>query len=234
MTRRAIVTGASSGIGRETALLLAREGIEVVLASRRLNALDELAKEIGWAGGAAHVRACDLTNRQSCLDLVDFARGLGPAYPILVNNAGYAEFRPFDQANLESIEREIATNLLGPLVLCHTILPWMLEQGGQIVNVLSLVVNRTLPGTAGYSVGKTGLWTLGKILAEEFRRQGLRVTNIIPGATDTPLWEVMDFQPERADMLRATAVAEAIRDVVRMPPDRNVDELQLMPPKGVL
>lgn len=229
------MTGASSGIGRETAKLLAKEGIEVVLASRRLNALDELAKEIGWAGGAAHVRSCDVTNRDDCAALVAFAKGLGEAYPILVNNAGYADFKTFGNSSLDSLETEIATNLLGPMYLCHSFLPWALENGGgQIVNVLSVVVTRTLPGSSGYSIGKVGLLTLGRILAEEYRRQGLRITNVVPGSTNTPLWEGLDFQPDRADMMPALAVAEAIRDIVTMPLDRNVDEIHLMPPKGIL
>jgi NADP-dependent 3-hydroxy acid dehydrogenase YdfG len=228
--KRAIITGASSGIGRETAILLAKEGVEVVLAARRLNALKELAKEIG----SANFQACDVTDKSDCQDLITFARTLGDAYPVLINNAGFADFKPFGQANLDSLEKEIGTNLLGPLYLCHAALPWMLQAGGQIVNVLSVVVTRTFPGSAGYSVGKVGLQTLGRILAEEYRREGVRVTNLIPGSTDTPLWDSLDFQPDRKDMLTAMAVAEAIRDVVMMPTDRNVDEMVLMPPKGVL
>jgi short-subunit dehydrogenase len=234
LKKRAIITGASSGIGRAAALLLAMNDVEVVLASRRLNALDELAKEIGWAGGSAHVRACDVTEAEDCRDLVSYARELGDGYPVLVNNAGLVKFGPFDQTPLDTIQAEIATNFLGPVALCHAILPWMLEQGGQIVNVLSIAVSRTFAGSAGYTSSKAGLYFLGKVLSEEYRHRGVRVTNLIPGSTDTPLWNNSDFQPERTDMLTSEAVAQAVLDVVLLPTDRNIDELVIMPPKGVL
>src|SRR5688572_1642593 len=135
MTKRAIVTGASSGIGREAAILLANEGIELVLAARRENMLREVAA--GLSGAAAV--GCDVSNPAECKRLVEQARALEPAYPVLVSCAGAAEFGDFAEMAFELVRRQLEVNLMGPLALCHAAIPWMLEQGGgQIINVGSI------------------------------------------------------------------------------------------------
>ncbi|MGV3618201.1 MAG: SDR family oxidoreductase [Fimbriimonas sp.] len=231
MTKRAIVTGASSGIGAATARLLASAGCEVVLAARRGELLEDLAGEIG---DLAHAYPTDVSDGEACAGLVHFARSLGPAQPVLVNNAGAAAFGDFVTMPLETIERQIQVGLMGPLYLTHAVLPWMLEDGGQIVNVLSVTATQVFAGAAGYGTAKAGLYMLGRVISAEYRRQGVRVTNILPGAVNTPLWDEQSFVPNREEMLPVSAIAEAIRDVVLLPPDRSVDEIHLMPPKGVL
>lgn len=232
MTTRAIVTGASSGIGAATAHLLVEAGFEVVLAARRADLLEMTAAELG---PAALPFPTDVSDPNSCRDLIDFARGRGSARPILVNNAGIAEFGDFASMPLEKIERQIQVGLLGPLYLTHEIVPWMLEEGGgHIVNVLSVAATQVFGGAAGYGTAKAGLYMLGRIVSAEYRRKGIRVTQILPGATDTPLWDDQSFVPNRDEMLSTSAVAEAIRDVLLLPPDRSVDEIHLMPPFGVL
>lgn len=234
LAKRVIVTGASSGIGRATALELAKNGCEVVLAARRLPLLVELTHEIEAAGGVAHPVPCDITSAKACQDLIDAARRLGEGYPVLVNAAGVAEFGPFDEVEAAALTAQIEVNLLGALYCCHAAIPWMLEEGGQIINVLSIAATHVFPGAAGYAVGKAGLHMLGKVLQAEYRSRGLRITNLIPGSVDTPLWEGQSFAPPKEDMMPPEAVAQAIRDLVNLPTDRNVDELVLMPPKGIL
>lgn len=232
MTTRAIVTGASSGIGEAAARLLVAEGIEVVLAARRADRLAELAEALG---DRAYAYPTDVTDADACRALIDYARSLGPARPVLVNNAGIAEFGDFASMPLENIERQIEVGLLGPLYLTHAIVPWMLDEGGgHLINVLSITATQVFGGAAGYGTAKAGLYMLGRVVAAEYRRKGVRVTNILPGATDTPLWEGQGFVPNREEMLPVAAVAEAIRDVVLLPADRSVDEIHLMPPFGVL
>jgi short-subunit dehydrogenase len=226
----------SSGIGRALALTLCASGYELVLAARRRQLLEELCSKCGDQGAKAVAVPCDITQAEECQQLMDTARALGPdAEPVLVNSAGVAEFGDFATAPAASLESQIRTNLVGPLYACRAFLPWALENGrGQIVNVLSVAADLVLPGAAAYSSSKAGLLMLGRVLNAEYRKQGLRVTSILPGATDTTLWEAQNFVPPREDMLSAEAVAEAIRDLIMLPPDRNVDELKLMPPKGVL
>ena len=106
--------------------------------------------------------------------------------------------------------------------------------GGQIIIGLSVAAVHVCPGSAGYATSKAALHMLGKVIAQDYRGEGIRVTSLLPGSVDTPLWEGKEWTPPKSDMLPVTAVAEAIRDLVLMPLDRNIDELHLMPPKGIL
>jgi NAD(P)-dependent dehydrogenase (short-subunit alcohol dehydrogenase family) len=232
MRRRAIVTGASSGIGRATALLLAQAGCEVVLAARREDLLKEACAE---CGPQASFVVADMTSADDCRRLIRIARERGEAYPVLVNAAGIAEFGPFAETPVDDFERQVRVNLLGPAYCCHAVIPWMLENGGgQIINVLSVAARHVFPGSSAYGTSKAALYWLGKSIAADYRKDGIRVTSLLPGATDTPLWDDKELTPSRAEMMPARAVAETILDLVAMPPDRNVDELLLMPPKGIL
>jgi 3-oxoacyl-[acyl-carrier protein] reductase len=182
------------------------------------------------------VFAADLHDSLSCWDLIQYARSLdGEAYPILVNSAGTAEFGDFATVFAPHIEEQLRVNLLAPMLTTHAAIPWMLEhKGGQIINVLSIAAIETLPGSAIYTAAKAGLLAFGKVIAAEYRGQGVKVTSLIPGAIDTPLWDSQGSSPLRSEMLPKEALAEAIRDLIVLPHDRNVDEIHLLPPKGVL
>jgi short-subunit dehydrogenase len=225
---RVVVTGASSGIGRATALLAAQRGFEVVAVARRADRLASMASESTTTRILTH--ALDLNGDQS--SLIALVTGLTPAPLALVNAAGVAEFGDFASVDAR---RMVETNLIAPIRLIQALLPLMLESGsGQIVNVLSVAATTIFPGAAAYSASKAGLLAAGRSLAAEVRRKGIRVTSILPGAVDTPIWDGASFVPAREDMLSAEAVAQAIVDILSLPPDRNVDELTLMPPKGIL
>jgi 3-oxoacyl-[acyl-carrier protein] reductase len=234
--RRVIVFGASSGIGRATAVALSHTECQLVLVARRRALLDELAAQCIANGSETRCLPCDVTKFPEVEDVVELSRAWGSGVePVLVNSAGVAEFGDFATTPVTSIDSQIVTNLLGPVYACRSMIPWILEEGfGQIVNVLSVAANRVLSGAATYSASKAGLLMFGRSLSAEYRRQGLRLTSIIPGATDTPIWRNQDFKPTREDMLKPEAVAECIRDVILLPRDRSVDELEIMPPKGIL
>lgn len=228
MSKRVVVTGASSGIGRATAVMLAKQGHEVVIAARRESTLSEVAAECGQK---ANVFACDVTTDAKAL--IEFARNLGDAVePVLVNAAGVAEFGDFTATGFQN---QLDVNLAAPLALCQAAIPWMLEHGsGQIINVLSIAATTPFSGAAAYAASKAGLLIAGRCLSAEYRKQGVRVTSILPGATNTPIWDDASFVPQRADMLRVSAVAEAICYLVGLPADRVIEELTLTPPKGIL
>jgi len=106
--------------------------------------------------------------------------------------------------------------------------------GGQIVNVLSMVCERVLPGCGGYASSKSALRMLGKVVSEEYRKQGIRVTNLMPGAVNTPIWEGSPMQERASEMIPLEAVAKAIQDIVEAHAGFNLDEILMMPPGGVL
>ncbi len=196
--------------------------------------MEELAASL--AIGSVRIVPTDLSSVDGCRDLIRIAEEVGSGrYPILINAAGVAHFGPLADLTAEEVLDQLQVNLRAPTLLCHAVLPWMLRSGGgQIINVLSVTAGQTFSGTSVYSAAKAGLLMLGKVIAADYRKQGIRVTAILPGAVDTPLWNDKSFVPDRAAMLPVSAVADAIGDLVTMPMDRNVDELLLMPPKGFL
>ncbi|HEY3781103.1 MAG TPA: SDR family NAD(P)-dependent oxidoreductase [Fimbriimonadaceae bacterium] len=234
--KRVIVCGASSGIGRATAVALSESGCELVLVARRRALLEELAAQCEKNGAKTICVPCDITQYTECEEFVRIAKlDSDGVEPVLVNSAGVAEFGNFATMSVTSIDDQIRTNLLGPVYACRAFIPWVLEAGsGQIVNVLSISASTVFAGAAAYSASKAGLLMFGKSLASEYRKQGLRLTSVLPGATDTAIWANQSFVPTREDMLSAEAVADCIRDVILMPADRSVDEITMMPPKGIL
>ena len=228
MKTRVLITGASSGIGRATAIRLAARGAEVWLLGRDMDRLEAVAVE---TGGTPLV--CDVTNDVDVrLAVASFATD-EESLPVLINSAGVAAFGAFDESG--GFMSEVMTNLMGPMVVTHAILPHMLSQGrGRIVNVASVAATTVFKMAAGYCASKAGLVMFGRAIAAEYRDRGILVTNILPGAVDTPIWDKAEFSPPREQMLPADAVAEAIEMVVFARADRAFDEIAMMPPLGVL
>ena|SRR5579885_2663210 len=236
MKKLAIITGANKGIGKETALLLSENKCDLVLAARNERELKKVARECETAGAEVTIVAGDLTADCACVTLIQKAKAAAKDhYPVLINNAGMAEFGSFDQQPIDAFERHVALNYMVGVRLCHEAVPWMLNNGGgQIINVLSIAADHPFSGAAAYCSSKAAMRMFSKVLAQEYRARGLRVTSLIPGSTDTALWDRVPVKPESRDMMRPAAVAEAIRDIVLSPKDRNIDEYVLMPPNGIL
>jgi len=232
---RTVVTGASSGIGRETALLLAKEGHSLVLNARREKPLNKLA-EVCMAEGARSVNvvAGDVTDQETGQKIAASVRQLEGEL-VLVNNAGFVEFGEFHESDIEGASRMVDVILTGTMRTTHALLPLMLADGkGTVVNVLSVAAKTEFPGAAAYCAAKAGALMFSRALSEGYRQKGVRVTSILPGSTDTPIWDPMESHPPREDMMPATAVAEAIRGAINAPRDRSIDEIVLTPPKGIL
>ena len=232
---RTVVTGASSGIGRETAILLATESHSLVLNARREKLLVELAEVCLAAGAkAVNVVSGDVTDQETANKITESVGQL-EGEVVLVNNAGFAEFGEFHESDVESAVRMVDVMLSGTMRTTHALLPLMLADGrGTVVNVLSMAANTEFPGAAAYCAAKAGALMFSRVLSKEYRQKGVRVTSILPGSTDTAIWDGMADHPPREEMLPASAVAEAIRDAINAPRDRSIDEVVITPPKGVL
>lgn len=227
-----LITGASSGIGAATAKILAKEGHRVILLARRKEKLDEVAKE---CGKEVQTHAVDV----SSLDSIDrfFASWSPPAGEelVLVNNAGVGHFGPFHEMSRDDWSAQINTNLVGLMAMTHGVLGYMLSQGkGRIINVLSVAAEIHFESGAAYCASKAGALAFAHSLATQVRKSGIAVTNILPGATDTPIWDDKTWKPEQADMIPAQAIAETIAYVVNAPRDRALDHITVNPPKGIL
>jgi short-subunit dehydrogenase len=152
---------------------------------------------------------------------------------VLVNNAGWAEFGPFHEQPIETALGIVEATLASALRVTRALLPKMLMVGrGTVVNVVSIAARHTFANAEAYTAAKSGLLGFSQSLNASYREQGVRVTALVPGAVDTPLWK--DKGPNKEDMLKPQAVAETVKWLVDLPRDRAVDEILLMPPKGVL
>jgi short-subunit dehydrogenase len=181
-----VVTGASAGIGRATALAFARSGSLLVLSARRRDLLEDLATEIERHGGRARPVPADVTSATDVAGLVEGTRAAYGRCDVLVNNAGVPGGGPFADAAPERIDSIVRTNLLGVLWVTRAFLPSMLEAGrGHVVNVASIAGLVALPGAAVYSATKHAVVAFSEALDGEVRDRGVRVTAVNPGLVRT-------------------------------------------------
>jgi 3-hydroxy acid dehydrogenase / malonic semialdehyde reductase len=181
----ALVTGASSGIGRALATALARAGCRVILAGRRRDVLDGIAAELG---GNALAFPLDVTDTAAVSGLPASLPAEFAAVDILVNNAGHdvGGRTRFDTSTADELASVIETNLTGPMRLARALIPAMAERGrGDVVNIGSVNTLRTTPGLAAYSASKHGLHGLTQVLRADYAALGIRVIEIVPGLTRT-------------------------------------------------
>ena len=185
----ALITGASSGIGRATAKLLAREGAKVVVTARREAELESLVAQIADCGGQAVALAGDVREERHAEALVELAVHRFGGLDIAFNNAGIVgEVGPISGLSLSQWNNTIETNLTGAFLGAKYQVPALLERGGGSLIFTSSFVGHTvgLPGMAAYAASKAGLIGLVQALAAELGAQGIRANAILPGGTDTP------------------------------------------------
>ncbi len=185
----AIVTGASSGIGRATALLFAREGARIVAAARRQAELDALVAEIAEEGGEAVALAGDVNDEAYARALVELAQGRFGGLDIAFNNAGaVGPMGPVPEMPRQTWENVLDTNLTSAFLAAKHQIPALLARGnGSLIFTSSFVgVTAGMPGMAAYAAAKAGLVGLTQVLAAEYGREGIRVNALLPGGTDTP------------------------------------------------
>jgi 3-oxoacyl-[acyl-carrier protein] reductase len=187
--RVALVTGASQGLGRRFAQLLAARGAAVALAARQTDKLGELEREITADGGRATSVALDVTDRASIAQAVSAAEAaLGPI-DVLINNAGVAVSRPILEQTEDDWDRVLDTNLKGAFFTAQAVAKRMVErgQGGVIVNVASAIAQRVVGHLAPYAASKGGLCRITETMALELARHGIRVNALAPGYVVTDI-----------------------------------------------
>jgi 3-oxoacyl-[acyl-carrier protein] reductase len=187
--RAAIVTGASRGIGRETARQLAAEGARVLLVARSEPDLVAAAEECASAGGEAAVLACDITAADAGEAMLAATRSSFGSVDILVNNAGTARWRDLDDVPDEDWQAAWEVNVMAPHRAMRAVVPVMRSRGwGRIVNVASTAGKRPSANMPEYSVAKAAQLSLSRLYADRHAADGILVNAVCPGPTKSELW----------------------------------------------
>ncbi len=215
--KHALVTGASSGIGRGLALALAGRGAHVTVVARRRERLDELVREIAAAGGSAEVLALDIADGDATYEAVREVDGKRPL-DFLVANAGTGGITPGKKLKWERIKAILETNLVGAAATIAGAVPGMVERGdGRVVAVASVAGFRGLPRFSAYSASKAGLITLCESLRIDLHGTGVSVTTVCPGYVQTEMLTpgkshpfVVSVDEAVATILRAADAREAV------------------------
>ena len=235
--KSALITGASSGIGKETALAFASSGIDVALIGRSVEKLAAVENAVVKTGVKAKTYVVDLANLSKVQEkmrqiVLDFGN-----IDILVNNAGMGYTGTLSETPLSDWQQVIDLNLTSVFECIKGVLPSMREQNrGTIINVASIAGKQAFANWGAYSVSKAGVIALSQALAQEERANGIRVTAICPGAVNTEIWDTKTVNADfdRSNMLTPEIVAQSILHTVLLPKQAVVDELTLMPSAGVL
>ncbi|HEY6937461.1 MAG TPA: SDR family NAD(P)-dependent oxidoreductase [Terriglobales bacterium] len=236
--RTALITGSSRGIGLAIAQALAREGCQIIVTGRDRKALQTAERTIRKATQArtpqilAHVT--DVRDPKSVAALFAAVKKQFGRLDILINNAGISHaMAEVGRLPLATWREVIETDLTGTFLITRAALP-LLRRGGTIINNLSVAATRVFAGQSAYCAAKHGALGLTRTVREELRLRGIRVIALMPGATNTDIWN--QFWPEapRRRMLRPETVAQAVLDVLLLPPESTAEEITLMPTGGAL
>jgi 3-oxoacyl-[acyl-carrier protein] reductase len=191
--RSCVVTGASSGIGRETALQLCAEGANVLLVARGEERLAATAEEASRAGaeqgGEAAILALDVTAEDAGTQMLAAAQERFGALDVLVNNAGAAQWRDLDDVPEEDWRAQYELNVMAPLRAMRAAIPSMVERGwGRVVNVCSTAGKRPSSAMAEYSVAKAAELSLSRLFADRYAKTGVLVNAVAPGPVEAEMW----------------------------------------------
>jgi len=227
-----VVTGASQGIGRAIAEAFAeRDGARIVLVSRSREKLNRVATACEENGGEALVLPTDVTDDEAVTEMAERVVAEWGSPDILVNNAGLFTYAPLDELSLDGFREQIDVNLTGSFAVTQAFLPGMRERGeGHLFYMASVASIKAYPGNAGYCAAKHGVRGLARVVREETKEDGLRVTTVIPGATYTPTWDGIDLPEDR--FMPPEDVAQSVVDAYHLSERTVLEELLLRPQEG--
>ena len=230
----AVITGGSRGIGLAIARGLAQQGCNLVITGRQLASLEKIGRDLARSGGRVMVKVCDVRSPESVEGFAASIKRQFGRVDVLVNNAGIAHASlPVEKLSFEDWKDVIETNLTGTFLVTRAVLPLM-RRGGTIVNNLSVAAKRVFAGWAAYNASKHGALGLTGTVREELRPRGIRVIALLPGATDTDIWDAPWPNAPRKKMMSADTVAQAMVDALLLPADTTVEEVTILPTAGSL
>ena len=226
--KKVLITGGSSGIGKATAQDLIQAGATVIITGRNLEKLDAAAKEIGAIPMAFDVSDFEVIP-EKVADVVATMGGID----VLINNAGV--FLPGEISEEEEgrLETMIETNLYSAYHLTRALLPIILpKKQGHIFNICSIASKIAYPNGGSYSISKFALLGFSKVLREELKEKGIKVTAILPGATWSHSWKDVDLPDDR--LMQAADIAKTVYCAYTLSPSAVIEDIVIRPQLGDL
>ncbi len=232
--RLALITGANRGIGLAIARALGRERCHLIITGRDERALSLARQELEKFNVPVLAQSCDVRSPDSVDYLFALVRQLRQPLDILINNAGIGHpSRTVDQMPYPTWMNVIDTNLTGLFLVTQAALAVM-KRGSTIVNNLSIAAERVFRGSAAYNASKHGALGFTDTLREELRPKGIRVIALLPGATDTAIWDALWPKAPRRKMMSPETVAQAVVDALRLSGNATAEKILVMPSGGTL
>ncbi|MGB8008356.1 MAG: SDR family oxidoreductase [Terriglobales bacterium] len=232
--RLALITGANRGIGLAIARALAREGCDLIITGRDERALTKARAELEKLNVQVLAQSCDVRNPDSVDYLFTLVRGLRRPLHYLINNAGIAHpNHAVADLPYPTWMEVIDTNLNGLFLVTQAALAVM-KRGSTIVNNLSVAAEQVFQGSAAYNASKHGALGFTNTLREELRPKGIRVIALMPGATDTAIWETLWPKAPRRKMMSAESIAQIVISSLLLPEDTTVEKIVVRPSIGTL
>ena len=225
------ITGASSGIGKAIALEFAKNGSSVAVSSRNEEKLSVLKKDVG---DKIKIYPLDISELDS---IKKTYQKISEDYEIvcIVNNAGVTSFSTAEKTPFDVTKNIIDTNLTAAIFLIKSVLPDMIEnKNGTIINILSVAANTVFTKSSVYAASKAGLAAFSKSLREELRNDNIKVVNVYPGATRTPIWGDEALKKFGDKMMKPEDIAKMIYDIYKSKSNMVPEELVLRPVTGDL
>ncbi|MEN8194453.1 MAG: SDR family oxidoreductase [Bacteroidota bacterium] len=226
------ITGASSGIGKAIALEFINHEVNVVASSRKIDSLKKSKDEFN--NEYFHYFPLDISIPD---DVKANAKKIFNNFNIccLINNAGITSFSEASKDSDKIVDKIIRTNLLGSISTIQSVLPHYKKKGaGLIINILSVAVRKTFENSSAYSASKAGLLAYANVLREELRSDNIKVVNILPGATRTPIWPADSLAKNANRMMSPRDIAKLIYEIYKLKSNMVPEEIVLRPLEGDL
>ncbi len=227
------ITGASTGIGKEIANEFSKAGHIVVVSARRKSRLVRIVSEIKYADREASAFVCNVMSERSIQITSKRIREKYGSIDLLINNAGVTVFKSFMETKTFDYDNVIDTNLRGAFLCIKSVLPQMIKnKKGHIINILSVAASTSFENSSVYAASKAGLLALSNGLREEVRRYNIKVSNILPGAVETPMWDSKSRQRYKNRMMSAADIAKIVLQIYQQPRKVLIEDVIVRPVKG--
>ena len=232
MSKLAVVTGGTRGIGRAIIEKFAFAGFDIVTCSRKQEELESLKKTLATAYPVrVEVFAGDISIRTQAKSFTDFVMQLGRPVDVLVNNAGLFTPGLITSEPVGVLESMLGSNLYSAYYTTRGLAPDMMKRrSGHIFTLCSIASIKVYPNGGSYAISKFALLGFSKVLREELKEHGIRVTAVLPGATRTSSWDAVELPEER--FIKPEDVADAVYGAYALSPRSVVEEILIRPQLG--